>query len=197
MTMPMMTHRHGACFGDEIDLHLGQKPKLGGRYADGSLIYISYFVGPMYIHVSLSLLFLFLFLLSKIQKDQKYFCCFSFFDFSIASFGLLYLLFSVWHLKNPKIFCFICYFLLFLFQKSKTQKYLLFFFGFVKFVAEFSSPVTPLELGIHFILFKPHEWKAIIMTYDNPRCGKRLVWTLFVFIFVHILIYVDMLSRFM
>jgi hypothetical protein len=28
-----------------IDLHLGQKPKLGGRYADDSLIYISYFVG--------------------------------------------------------------------------------------------------------------------------------------------------------
>jgi hypothetical protein len=24
-----------------IDLHLGQKPKLGGRYADDSLIYIS------------------------------------------------------------------------------------------------------------------------------------------------------------
>jgi hypothetical protein len=39
-----------------IDLHLGQKPKLGGRYADDSLIYISYFVGPLYIHVSFSLL---------------------------------------------------------------------------------------------------------------------------------------------
>jgi hypothetical protein len=59
------------------------------------------------------------------------------------------------------------------------------------------SPVTPLELGIHFILFKPHKWRAIRTTYDNPRCGKRLVWTLFVFIFVHILFYVDMLSRFM
>jgi hypothetical protein len=65
-----------------IDLHLGQKPKLGGRYADNSLIYVSYFVGNLYIHVSLSffsLLFLFLFLLSKTQKDQKYFCCFSLF----------------------------------------------------------------------------------------------------------------------
>jgi hypothetical protein len=40
-----------------IDLHLGQQPKLGGRYADGSLIYISYFVGTMYIHVPLSLLY--------------------------------------------------------------------------------------------------------------------------------------------
>jgi hypothetical protein len=34
---------------------------------------------------------------------------------------LLYLLFSVCYLKNPKIFCFICYFLMFLF-KSKNPK---------------------------------------------------------------------------
>jgi hypothetical protein len=57
MTMPMMIHHHGACIGDDIDLHLGQKPNLGGRYADGSLIYISYFVGTLYIHVSLSFLY--------------------------------------------------------------------------------------------------------------------------------------------
>jgi hypothetical protein len=37
-----------------IDLHLGQKPKLGGRYTDDSLTYILYFVGPLYIHVLLS-----------------------------------------------------------------------------------------------------------------------------------------------
>jgi hypothetical protein len=40
-----------------IDLHLGQKPKLGGRYADDSLIYISYFVGTLYIHVLFSFLY--------------------------------------------------------------------------------------------------------------------------------------------
>jgi hypothetical protein len=40
-----------------IDLHLGQKPKLGGRYANDSLIYISYFVGTLYIHVSFSFLY--------------------------------------------------------------------------------------------------------------------------------------------
>jgi hypothetical protein len=79
MTMPMMTHRHGACFRDDVDLHLDQKPKLGGRYTDGSLIYISYLVGPLYIHVSLSLLFSFLFRHFKTQKDQKYFRCFSLF----------------------------------------------------------------------------------------------------------------------
>jgi hypothetical protein len=55
MTMPMMTHQHGACIRAGIDLHLGQKPKLGGRYADDSLIYILYFAGTLYIHVSLSL----------------------------------------------------------------------------------------------------------------------------------------------
>jgi hypothetical protein len=31
-----------------IDLNLGQKPKLGGRYANNSLIYTSYFVGTVY-----------------------------------------------------------------------------------------------------------------------------------------------------
>jgi hypothetical protein len=57
MTMPMMTHQLGAITGDRVDLHLGQKPKLGGRYADDTLIYISYFVGTLYIHVSLSFLY--------------------------------------------------------------------------------------------------------------------------------------------
>ena len=35
-----------------VDLHLGQKPKLGGRYIDISLIYISYLVDTLYIHVA-------------------------------------------------------------------------------------------------------------------------------------------------
>jgi hypothetical protein len=56
MTMPMMTHQLGAITGDGVDLHFGQKPKLGGRYADDTLIYISYFAGTLYIHVSLSFL---------------------------------------------------------------------------------------------------------------------------------------------
>jgi hypothetical protein len=54
-------------------------------------------------------------------------------------------------LKNPKIFCFVCIFLLFLFQKSKTQKYLLFFFGFEKFVAEFSPQL--LHWSLVFTLY--------------------------------------------
>jgi hypothetical protein len=72
---------HGRVGWVGIDLHLGQKPKLGGRYADDTLINILYFVGPLYICVSLSLLFSLLFLLSKTQKDQKYFRCFSLFAF--------------------------------------------------------------------------------------------------------------------
>jgi hypothetical protein len=81
MIIPLMTHQPGAITSVGIDLHLGQKPKLGERYAGDSLIYTSYFVGTLYIHVSLSFssLFLFLFLLSKTQKDQKYFRCFSLF----------------------------------------------------------------------------------------------------------------------
>jgi hypothetical protein len=85
-TMPMMTHQLVAIIGDGINFHLDQTPKLGGRYADDSLIYISYFVSTLYIHVLLSffsLLFLFLFLLSKTQKDQKYFHCFSLFAFLV------------------------------------------------------------------------------------------------------------------
>jgi hypothetical protein len=89
---------HGRVGRVGIDLHLGQKPKLGGRYADDSRIYISYFVGTLYIHVSLSLLFLFLLLLFKTQKDQKYFCCLSLFAFLVfwlwfallAIFGLIF-----------------------------------------------------------------------------------------------------------
>jgi hypothetical protein len=56
MTLPMMTHQLGAIIRDGIDLYLGQNPKLGGRYADYTLIYISYFIGILYIHVSLSFL---------------------------------------------------------------------------------------------------------------------------------------------
>jgi hypothetical protein len=54
-----------------IDLHLGQKPKLEGRYADNSLIYVSF---SFFFFVVLVL-----FLLSKTQKYQKKFCYFSLF----------------------------------------------------------------------------------------------------------------------
>jgi hypothetical protein len=106
MITPIMTHQPGATTIVGIDLHLGQKPKLGGRYADDSLIYISYFVGPLYIHVSVYLLFSFLFLLSKTQKDQKYFFCFSLFvSLAFYLWFALLAIFSLLFEKNPKIFC--------------------------------------------------------------------------------------------
>jgi hypothetical protein len=83
--MPTMTHQLGAVTGAGIDLHLGQKPKLGGRYDDDSLIYISYFVGALYIHVLLSFLF----------------------------FVVLVLISTFQHTKTPKIFplfLFVCFF---------------------------------------------------------------------------------------
>jgi hypothetical protein len=91
---PMMTHQPGAATRAGIDLHLGQKPKLGGRYADDSLVYISYFVGPMYIHVSLSLVFSFLFPFFQNTKRKKIFPLFLF----VCLFSLLPLV------------CFTCYF---------------------------------------------------------------------------------------
>jgi hypothetical protein len=122
--MPMMTRQHGACTGDEIDLHLGQKPKLGGRYTDDSLIYISYFFGPLYIHVFLYFPFflIFIFLLSKTQKDQKYFRCFSL--FASVAFYLWFALFSIFGLvfeKSKNILLCLLFSLPFLLQNRKPK----------------------------------------------------------------------------
>jgi hypothetical protein len=85
-----------------IDLHLGQKPKLGGWYADDSLIYISYFVGPLYIHVSLSFFFplLLLVFISAFQntKRPKIFLFFLFtclFSFLALVFFVSYIRFGI------------------------------------------------------------------------------------------------------
>jgi len=105
--MLRMIHQPGASTSVGIDLHLGQKPKLGGRYTDISLIYISYSVETLYIHVSVSFFFivvLVLFLLSKTQKDQKYFCCFSLFVSLVSSISLLHFLVSVCYSKIQKDF---------------------------------------------------------------------------------------------
>jgi hypothetical protein len=112
---PMMTHQPRAITSAGIDLHLGQKPKLGGRYADDSLIYISYFVGPLYIHISLSLLFSFLFPLFQNTKRPKIFLLFLLVRFLVcylwvallAIFGLLF--------EKSKNILLGCYFLSFLF----------------------------------------------------------------------------------
>jgi hypothetical protein len=142
---------HGRVGRVGIDLHLGQKPKLGGRYADDSLIYISYFVRPLYIHVSFSLVFSFLLLLSKTQKDQKYFRCFSIWFFVLLSLVCFtcYFWFATW--KTQKYFVLFATSFRSCFKNRKPQKYLLLFFGFVKFVAEFSLPL--LHWSLVFTLY--------------------------------------------
>jgi hypothetical protein len=44
-----------------------------------------------------------------------------------------------------------------LFQKSKTPKIFVALLWFCEVYCRVQSSVTPLELGIHFILFKPHK----------------------------------------
>ena len=69
-----------------IDLHLGQKPKLGGRYTDVSLIDISFSVGTLYIHISLPFVFVVV-LFSTFQNTKRpkkilfflFICFFSFY----------------------------------------------------------------------------------------------------------------------
>jgi hypothetical protein len=157
-TMPMITHQLGVITEDGIDLHLGQNPKLGGRYTDDSLIYTSYLVGTLYIHVLLSLfslLFLFLFLLSKAQKDPKnllflFVCLFS-------SLALVCLSFSFWYLKNPKNILLCLLFPSVLVSKFENPKIFVVLFQFCKVCCRVQSPATPLELDLHFILFKPNK----------------------------------------
>jgi hypothetical protein len=144
---PMMTHQLGAATGVGIDLHLGQKPKLGGRYADDSLIYISYFVGSfVYSYFAFFIVLVLVFISSKTQKEQKYFRCFSLFGSLVFHPWVVLLAISVCYLKNPKIFCFVCYFLPLLLQKLKTPKIFVVLLRFCKVVAEFSLPLLHWSL---------------------------------------------------
>jgi hypothetical protein len=70
-----------------IDLHLGQKPKLGGgglhwRFTHLYIIFCQYFVYPCFAFF-IFFVVLVLFLHLKTQKDQKYFFCFSLFAFLV------------------------------------------------------------------------------------------------------------------
>ena len=97
-----------------IDTYLGQKPKLGGRYADTALISISCCVGTLYIHVFvLFLVFVLLcFCFLKTQKDQKYFCYFSLVCFFFLPWFAFPFFLCLNYSKNPKRFCFACFSLL-------------------------------------------------------------------------------------
>jgi hypothetical protein len=184
-----------------IDLHLGQKPKLGGEvrrwFTHLYIIFCRYFVYPCFTFFPF---FVVLVLISTFQNTKRpkifplflFVCLFS--SLALVCFGF-YFWFDI--SKVQKDFALFAVSFCSCFKIKKNPKIFVVLFLFCKVCCRVQSPVTPLELGYHFILFKPHKWKAIMMTYDNSRGGERLVWTLFVFIFVHILIYVDVLSLFM
>jgi hypothetical protein len=111
----------------------------------------------MYIHDSFSLLFLFLFLLSQTQKDQKYFRCFPLFPFLVCYpwFGLLAIFGLLFEKSKNILLC--LHFPFVLVSKIENTKIFVVLLRFCKVCCRVQSPVTPLELGIHFILFKPHK----------------------------------------
>jgi hypothetical protein len=98
---------------------------------------------------------LLLFLLSKTQKDQKYFRCFSLFV-SLA-FYLWFALLAIFGLvfEKSKNILRCLRFPFVLVSKIKNPKIFVVLLRFCKVCCRVQSPVTPLELGIHFILFKP------------------------------------------
>jgi hypothetical protein len=77
--------------------------------------------------------------------------------FWFSSFGLLYFLFSVWYSKKSKNILLCLPFPSVLVAKFKNPKIFVVLLQFCKVCCRVQSSVTPLELGIHFILFKPHK----------------------------------------
>jgi hypothetical protein len=95
---------------------------------------------------------LLLFLLSKTHKDQKYFRCFSLFgSLGCYLWFALLAIFSLLFEKSKNILLCLLFPSAFVSKNQKPQKYLLFFFGFVKFVAEFSLPL--LHWSLVFTLY--------------------------------------------
>jgi hypothetical protein len=157
--MAMMTHQLGVITGVGIDLHLGQKPKLGGevcqRLTHLHIIFCRYFVYPWFAF----LLFVVLVLISTFQntKRPKIFPLFLF--VCLFSFLVWFALFSIFGLvfkKSKKILLCLLFpsILVSIFENSKIFVVL---FRFCKVCCRVQSPMTPLELGYHFIFFKPHK----------------------------------------
>jgi hypothetical protein len=99
----------------------------------------------------------FYFHFSKTQKDQKYFRCFS--SFGSLVFYRWFALLAIFGLpfeKSKNILLCLLFPSAFV-SKSKTPKIFVVLPRFCKVCCRVQSPVTPLELGIHFILFKPQK----------------------------------------
>jgi hypothetical protein len=129
MTMPLMTQQLGSFIGDGIDLHLGQKPKLGG--------------GTPTIHSSIYNI------LSVL--------CISMFCFLFFSMIVLVLISTFQNTKNSKNILLCLLFPSVLVSKFENPKIFVLLLWFCKVCCRVQSPVTPLELGIHFILFMQHK----------------------------------------
>jgi hypothetical protein len=145
-----------------IDLHLGKKPKLGGRYADDSLIYIYHNLLVLCISMFRFLFFVVLILISAFQntKSPKIFPLFLFvclFSSLVLVCFISYFRFDIW--KIQKYFALFAVSFCSYFKIRKPKNILLFFFGFVKFVAEFSLPWL--------------DWRLVITSYYSNHTSER------------------------
>jgi hypothetical protein len=97
------------------------------------------------------------FISSKTQKDQKYFRCFSLFGSLV--FHLWFALLAIFSLllEKPKNILLCLLFSSVFVSKIENTKIFVVLLWFCKVCCRVQSPVTPLELGIHFISFKPHK----------------------------------------
>src|SRR4051812_40558294 len=136
----------------ELSLYtLAKSLSLGGGTPTITLIYISYSVGSLYIHVSLSSFLSFavlvLFLLSKTKKTKNISVVSLWLSLWFFVFGLLNLLVSLLF-ENPKIFCFVCSCL----SKIENPKIFCVLLWFCKVCCRVQRSVAaPLEFGYHII----------------------------------------------
>src|SRR3954452_3860320 len=132
--------------------------------------------------------FLILFLLSKTQKTKNISVISLWLSLWFFVFGLLNLLVS-FLFENPKIFCFVCF--CSCLSKIENPKIFCVLLWFCKVCCRVQqSMAAPLEFGYHIILFKP-QVKSNNDDLHSLICDERLVRTLFVFVFVHMLVHVN------
>ena len=123
--------------------------------------------------------------LSKTQKDQKYFCCYSlpfvYFGFLLLFCFVCYRWFAI--RKPKKIFLCLLVFFCSCFQFENTKN--IWCSSLVCKVHHEFNGLRWLERGFHFILSKLHKWKAIMTIYDN-LIVVRGWYELYLFSFLYI-----------
>jgi hypothetical protein len=154
-----------------IDLHLGQKPKLGGGvrrwFTHLHIIFCRSYVYP-YFTFSIVLVLIFTFPKHKKTKNISVVSpCLLFSLLPLVCFTC-YFRFAIW--KIQKYFAWLL-FPFVLVSKIENPKIFVVLLRFCKVCCRVQSLVTPLELGIHFILFKPHKWKS-----NNDDIWQSEMW---------------------